>query len=111
MHFREGETMKNTHDTPAGWLHAARTRKHLLAREYYRGLDAKARDGISDEDYATTMTTLETMARNLGWDESHGRPDGPPFGRGRRGRGWHGHGRQHGHCQHEHEAREKPADV
>ncbi|UYN82988.1 MAG: hypothetical protein KIT89_09750 [Microcella sp.] len=118
--------MKNTHDTPGRWIHALRARKHALAREYSRNLDATAREGISDEDYETTMTTLETMARNLGWDESHGGPDGPPFGRGRRGprvhqrkwhhrgwhhRGWHGHAHQHEHCQHEHEAREKPADV
>ena len=123
--------MKYTHDTPGGWIHAVRARKHALAHEYFRSLDATAREGISDDDYETTMTTLEAMARNLGWDESHGGPDGPPFGRGRRGpgwrrhgwhgrgwhhpgwhhRGWHGHARQHEHCDQEHESREKPADV
>ena len=56
----------------------------------YRGLDATAREGISDEDYATSMATLETMARNLGWDESQGMP-------GRGVGGWHGHGHHRGH--------------
>ncbi len=77
--------------TPGRWMRAAAWRKRALAHEYYRGLDATAREGISDEDYATTMATLETMARNLGWDESQGMP-----GRGHGGRHGHGHrGRCH----------------
>ncbi len=31
--------------------------------------------GISDADYATTIATLEAMARNLGWDENAPRPE------------------------------------
>ena len=89
--------------TPGRWMRAAAWRKRTLAHEYYRGLDATAREGISDEDYATTMATLETMARNLGWDESQGMPGRGPggwHGRGHgHGHGHHrGHGRRHGHC-------------
>lgn len=75
--------------TPGRWMRAAAWRKRALAHEYYRGLDATAREGISDEDYATTMATLETMARNLGWDESQGMP-------GRGPGGWRGHGPHRG---------------
>lgn len=39
--------------------------------------------GIPDVDYATTMTTLEKIAVNVGWD-----PERPARGRGHR----HGHG-------------------
>lgn len=78
--------------TPRGWMRVAAWRKRALTHEYYRGLDAAAREGISDEDYATTMATLETMARNLGWDESQGMPGGRP-GHGR----WPGHGHRRGH--------------
>lgn len=35
-------------------------------------------DGISDEDYATTLATLETMARNLGWEPREQDADGGP---------------------------------
>lgn len=92
--------------TPGLWLRAAGSRKRTLAFDYYRGLDATAREGISDDDYATTMATLEKMARNLGWDESQGMPDsrsfGPPFGPPF-GRGHGGHGRRHhkSGCRHE----------
>lgn len=79
----------NTPDNPkihgAGfWLRAIDVRKHALGHEYRKGLGDTAREGISDEDYATTMATLEKMARNLGWDESQ------HFGH----RGF-GHGRRH----------------
>lgn len=73
---------------PGHWLHAIEQRKHALGREYRKGLAGQAREGIRDEDYATTMATLERMARNLGWDESQ--PLEHPFGPGR-GRG-HRHG-------------------
>ena len=81
--------------TPRGWMRAAACRKRALAHEYYRGLDDTAREGISDEDYATTMATLERMARNLGWDESQGMPGGRP-GHGR----WQGRGHRPGHHGH-----------
>lgn len=81
------ETNEPTTPEPSlgSWMRAAAWRKRVLAHEYYRGLDATARAGISDEDYATTMATLEAMARNLGWDESQGMPSGGPGG-------WRGHG-------------------
>jgi hypothetical protein len=105
---------ENTTDTttrphrPGFWLRAIEHRKHALAHEYRTGLGEKARAGVSDEDYATTMATLETMARNLGWTEDDEQGFGPRFG-GRRGFGpgfapqfgpgfgpHRGHGRGHG---------------
>lgn len=62
------------------WLRAIEFRKHQLGREYRTTLGDKSREGISDEDYATTMATLEKMARNIGWDESQ--LEDAPFGRG-----------------------------
>jgi hypothetical protein len=71
-------------------MRAAAWRKRVLAHEYYSDLDATAREGISDEDYATTMATLEAMARNLGWDESQGMPAGGRGGGRGRGPGFGG---------------------
>lgn len=85
---------------PNFWLRAIEYRKHELGREYRATLGDQAREGISDEDYATTMATLEKMARNLGWDDSQF--DEVGFGP-RRGRGF-GHGPHfghHGHRDHE----------
>ena len=97
---------------PNYWLRAIEFRKHQLGREYRATLGEKARDGVSDEDYATTMATLEKMARNLGWDESQRdqfKRDGRGFGHGHRHpgmmrgfgpRGNHGpfgHGHDHDH--------------
>ncbi len=65
---------------PGYWLRAIEFRKHQLGREYRATLHDKSREDISDEDYATTMATLEKMALNLGWDQSQ-RQDAP-FGRG-----------------------------
>lgn len=84
-------TTENTENTtrprrPGFWLRAIEHRKHALAHEYRSGLGEKAREGISDEDYATTMATLEAMARNLGWTEDDDQGFGPRFG-GRRGFG------------------------
>ena len=82
---------------PNFWLRAIEFRKHELTREYRATLGDTARDGISDEDYATTMATLEKMARNLGWSDDQ--TDAPQFARGR-GRGFGGRGfghRHHGH--------------
>lgn len=74
---------------PAFWLRAIEHRKHELTREYRKTLGDTAREGISDEDYATTMATLEKMARNLGWDESQ--RSERPFGPGRRFNDGRGH--------------------
>lgn len=70
---------------PSFWLRAIERRKDVLTREYRASLGTAAREGISDEDYATTMATLEKMAHNLGWDESQ-RPE-----RGFGHRGGHRH--------------------
>jgi hypothetical protein len=55
---------------------------HDDAFERIRKLRSSVADGISAEDYATTMATLETMARNLGWDgpkrEADASPDADP---------------------------------
>ena len=112
---------------PSFWLRAIEFRKHQLTREYRDTLGDKARDGISDEDYATTMATLEKMARNLGWDDSQrdefarGRGFGPGRGFGHRHpgmmrgfgpRGFHGHpdeGHDHG-ADHTAEGHDHAAD-
>jgi hypothetical protein len=76
---------------PNFWLRAIEFRKQELTRDYRATLGDTARDGISDEDYATTMATLEKMARNLGWNDESELPH-RPFGRGRGfGPGHHGH--------------------
>jgi hypothetical protein len=98
--------MKNPNESrpmrPSSWLRAIEFRKHELTREYRKTLGDTARDGISDEDYATTMATLEKMARNLGWDETQ-RPEG---GFGRRGFGpGFGRGHRHPAMMHHHGAR------
>lgn len=88
--------MTNPNDTrtrrPAYWLRAIEFRKQELGRQYRQALGDKARAGISDEDYATTMATLEKMARNLGWDDSQA-DDLEARGFGHR-HGF-GHGRRH----------------
>jgi len=90
---------------PGYWLRAIEFRKHQLGREQRRAfrdsLAEKAREGVSDEDYATTMATLEKMARNLGWDEEQGMPRHGfgPFARGHRGHGPRGFG---GRAHHDH---------
>ena len=94
---------ENPPPTPRDWMRAAAWRKRVLTHEYYGSLDATAREGISDEDYATTMATLEAMARNLGWDESQGMPGGRP---------WHGRAHGRGGCgPRERGAEEKQAAV
>ena len=95
----ENTTNNNTKtQRPGYWLRAIEFRKHQLGREQRRAfrdsLADKARADISDEDYATTMATLEKMARNLGWDDEQelpGRGFGP-LGRGHRGHGPRGFG-------------------
>ncbi len=85
--------------TPRTWLRRIARRKRILTHEHWRQLDDVAREGISDEDYATTMATLEAMARNLGWNESESAGEDRKHGwrgRGHKGHG-HGHGRGHGH--------------
>ena len=58
------------------------------------GLRERVAGAVSAEDFATTLRTLEAVARELGWDESQPLPRGHRGGR--RGHGaWHG-GRRHG---------------
>lgn len=83
--------------TPRTWLRRIARRKRMLTNERWRQLDAVAREGINDDNYATTMATLEAMARNLGWDESQA-SDEPRERRGHPGHRHHGHG--HGHRHH-----------
>ncbi|KAB1866656.1 hypothetical protein [Microbacterium algeriense] len=56
------------------------------------GIRAKVSDAVSDEDMATTLASLEKIARAFGWDEE------TPLPRGRGHRfGGHGSGHEHGH--------------
>ena len=86
-------------ERPTFWMRAIEGRKNQMTREYRATLGDSAREGISDEDYATTMATLEKMARNLGWDESQldehgfGHGFGPHFGHRHGPHGHDGHGR------------------
>ncbi|RXZ71682.1 hypothetical protein [Agromyces albus] len=68
-------------------------------------LRATIADAVSPEDFATTMSSLEAIARQLGWsdDERMPRKHGRSFGHGRPGEHGHGvahrseHGHGHGH--------------
>lgn len=49
------------------------------------GIRARVAGAVSPEDFATTMASLEAIARELGWDEASGYPRGRgfrPWGRG-----------------------------
>ncbi|WP_426187252.1 MarR family winged helix-turn-helix transcriptional regulator [Microbacterium sp. TWP3-1-2b2] len=73
------------------------------------GIRAKVTDAVPADDLATTMSTLEQLARTFGWDEETPLPRGRgrrgfgaggfgprDFGRGHFGRGDFGRGRDHG---------------
>ncbi len=51
---------------------------------------------VSAEDFATTLRSLEAIARELGWDESHAMPRGHRGGRRHGFGGWHGAKVRHG---------------
>lgn len=57
------------------------------------GIRAKVTDAVPAEDLATTIATLERLARAFGWDEKTPLPrrGGSHHGRGRRGRHGFGH--------------------
>ncbi|KQZ85527.1 hypothetical protein ASD56_04175 [Microbacterium sp. Root166] len=58
---------------------------HQRLGDIVNGIRSRVAGAVSPEDYATTMASLEAIARELGWDE------GDPFPGGRgRGRGWGG---------------------
>ncbi|KZE92354.1 hypothetical protein AVP42_02507 [Agromyces sp. NDB4Y10] len=115
----------------AGDLHLTDDGRAALATlgERVRGIRSRIAEAVPADDYATTVATLEAIARELGWSED--RPDRPGrrFGRGPRrfrdphwagprfghhgGSGHadgddhrhrHGHGHGHGHarCVHDH---------
>ena len=73
--------------TPAG--REARDR----LEEHVRTLRERVAGAVPADDFATTLRTLEAVARELGWDESQPFPRGHRGGR--RGHGGHG-GRRHG---------------
>ena len=58
-----------------GWIAGTETMQlsEMGTKEFRRRLDAVSADramvmaGIASEEYATTVSTLERMARNLGW--------------------------------------------
>ncbi|MDY0908195.1 hypothetical protein [Microbacterium sp. CFBP9034] len=52
------------------------------------GIRSRVAGAVSPEDFATTLTSLEAIARELGWDESMRFPRGRGFGPGRRGGSW-----------------------
>jgi hypothetical protein len=68
--------------------------------ERVAGIRSRVAGAVPAEDYATTMTTLEAIARELGWNDGETRPGrrgGPRGDRGHRGHryGW-GHRREPG---------------
>jgi len=73
------------------------------------GVRARVRGAVPEADLATTIASLETIARALGWDEAAPRRFGPRGRRGfgprcggfGRGRGF-GHGHEHGRGRGEH---------
>ena len=77
----------------------------------------KVAGAVSPEDFATTVASLEAIARSLGWDENEQMPRGRRHGFGRRGFGpgfHHGFGPRfvpggHGFEGHEGDGHEGPA--
>ncbi|MEI5583501.1 MULTISPECIES: MarR family winged helix-turn-helix transcriptional regulator [unclassified Agromyces] len=92
-----------------GGLHLTDDGRAMLATldERVHDLRARVAGTVSTDDYATTLATLEAIARELGWSED------AAWESGRRGRGrWmgrrhrraHGHGHPHAHgADHGHE--------
>ncbi|UOE43286.1 MarR family winged helix-turn-helix transcriptional regulator [Agromyces larvae] len=82
------------HDGPS-LTDAGRTARDRLL-ERVTGLRARVAGAVSPEDFATTLATLEAIARELGWDESQPMPRGRRGGRGfgRRFAHGFGHGRR-----------------
>lgn len=81
---------------------------HSALRTKVEAVRQTVTDAVSPEDLATTLTSLESIARAFGWDESNAHEHGPRgrFGRGPRGQrdgfGHRGHGRGRAErCGHE----------
>lgn len=58
---------------------------HARLSEAVHGVRSRVAGAVSSEDYATTLESLEAIARELGWDESQPFPREPRFGGGRFG--------------------------
>lgn len=41
------------------------------ARDQIKAARARIADGVTEQDYNTTLVTLKTLCRNLGWEEDH----------------------------------------
>ncbi|MGW4929268.1 MarR family winged helix-turn-helix transcriptional regulator [Agromyces sp. NPDC004153] len=85
------------HLAERGWVEGAPplltdAGREALARleEQVRTLRERIAGAVPAEDFATTLRTLEAVARELGWDESQ------PMPRGARGGRRHGWGHRHG---------------
>ena len=65
-----------------------------------RALRERVAGSVSAEDFATTLRSLEAIARELGWDESESIPRGHRGGRRHGFGGWHGAGKEHGFGRH-----------
>ncbi|PCE15204.1 hypothetical protein AUC47_14660 [Microbacterium sp. SZ1] len=78
-----------------GWAltHEGRDAKDRLGA-LVDGIRATVTDAVSPEDLATTLSSLESIARALGWDEETPLPRGRTHGRGFGRR--HGFGPRHG---------------
>ena len=62
---------------------AGRTAKERLG-EVVSGIRSRVAGAVPPEDFATTLASLEAIARELGWDETTPFPRGRGFGPGRR---------------------------
>ena len=92
---------------PGAWtLTEAGEAARATLLERVSALRVEVAGAVSPEDFATTLASLEAIARTLGWSEDERMPR--RHGRGfrhhprgeRREHGHHGHG-QHGHADHE----------
>ena len=66
-------------------------------RESVNGIRSRVAGAVPAEDYATTLATLEAIARELGWDEQAERVERPHghHGHGPHGRRYRAHGAEH----------------
>ena len=89
---------------PGAWrLTEAGVAARDALHERVSSLRARVAGAVSPEEFATTVASLEAMARTLGWNEGERMPRGPRRGiRHHRGEHPHGdHPRRHGHPGHE----------
>lgn len=70
---------------------------HSALRTKVEAVRQTVTDAVSPEDLATTLSSLESIARAFGWDEGNAHEHGP---RGRFGRGPRGHRDDFGHRGH-----------